>query len=74
MLKTGVGDGGFVKLVNAEGDEFDCCSGMLGFEESSFFSEGVFEVGVITKSDAQGAHRVSGIVAADLRGSYLKGP
>jgi hypothetical protein len=71
MLEATVGDGGFVELVNADGDELNFRSGMLRFEKTSFFSECVFEVRVVAKSDAQGAHGASGRAAKDLRGFVL---
>jgi hypothetical protein len=59
VVEAAVGDGGLVELVNADGNQFDLCSGMVGFEEMSFFSESMLEVGVVAKDDAQMAHGVS---------------
>jgi len=72
VLKASVGDCGFVELVNAYRDKFDLCSGMLGFEETGFFSKCVFKVGVVAKGDAQSAHAASDGVARDLRGFVPK--
>jgi hypothetical protein len=36
VVEAAFGDGGFVELVNADGDEFDFGSGMFGFEKVSF--------------------------------------
>ena len=47
VLEAALGDGRFVELVNADAEKFNFCARMLGFEEAGFFSERVFEVGVV---------------------------
>jgi len=66
VLKATVGDGGFVELVDADGDQLDLCSGMVGFKKAGFFGESVLEVRVVAKGDAQGAHAASSDVARGL--------
>jgi len=56
VLETAVADRGFVELVNSDRDEFDFGSGMTGFEETRFFGECVFKVGIISESDAERTH------------------
>ena len=38
VVEAAIGDGGFVELVNADGNQFDLRSRMLGFKEMSFFT------------------------------------
>jgi len=57
--------------VNPDGDQFDPRSGMVRFEEVSFFPESVLEVSIVADGDAQIAHSISGTAAEVFRGVVL---
>ena len=71
IAEAAFGDCGFVELVNTDGDEFDLRPWMVGFEESGFFSEGVFKIRIIAENDAQAVHAASKR-ARENSGSFVR--
>src|SRR5215469_12145248 len=59
VAKASVSDRRLVQLVDAQGDELDPRSGMMGLKEPGLFRERVLKIGVVAESDAQAAHFAS---------------
>ena len=51
VVEAAIGDGRLMQFVNADGNEFDGCAGVVRFEEMRFFLESVLEVCVVAEND-----------------------